>query len=286
MLLSICIPTYNRSEKVCELLKYLEYEIEKIEGLNFKFEILVGDNSSDLLTQNICINSKLYKQNTLKYIKNESNIGLIGNVLNLASKSNGEFVWIIGDDDIYHRNILFFIKESILEDDYSYIYLNHRAYEDGKKGFPGSGGFDSAVDLNKRSIYEDGKVMAFDIWKHSQTSLMFISASVFNKKYLKKCLKSKKSIDIAYPLYMSFFCAAQGKSKIIKKICIDNIWGATSWSDSQSRIFKVYVPKILYSLPKIKYAYFQSRFFFFNYLLIRIKGMLISSLHRIIIRSK
>ena len=40
MLLSICIPTYNRSEKVRELLKYLEYEIEKIEDLKFKIDIM------------------------------------------------------------------------------------------------------------------------------------------------------------------------------------------------------------------------------------------------------
>ena len=283
MLLSICIPTYNRSKKVRELLKYLEYEIEKIEDLKFKFEIIVGDNSSDKLTQDICINTKLYKQNSLKYIKNEDNIGLIGNVLNLASKSNGEYVWIMGDDDIYYDNILFLIKESILEDDYSYIYLNHRAYEEGKIG---SSGFDSAVDLNKESIYEDGKVMALDIWKYTQTSLMFISASIFKKEDLKKCLESKKSIDITYPLYMSLFCAAQGRSKIIKKICIDNIWGTTSWSDSKSRIFNLFIPKILYSLPKIKYDYFQSRKILFNYLMIRIKSLVISSYHRSIIQSK
>lgn len=274
MLLSICIPTYNRSEKVRELLKYLEYEIEKVEDLKFQFEIIVGDNSSDKLTQDICINTKLYKQNTLKYIKNESNIGLIGNVLNLASKSNGEYVWIMGDDDIYYDNILFLIKEAILEDNYSYIFLNHMAYEEGGKGFSVQG-FDSAVDLNKKSMYKDGKEMAIDIWKHSQTSLMFISASVFKNEDLKKCLKSQKNKNLAFPLYMSFYCAAQGKTKIIDKICIDNVWGNTSWSKSAPDVFYNFVPGILYSLPNIGYCYIESRKIFFRYISTKIKEIII-----------
>jgi glycosyltransferase involved in cell wall biosynthesis len=272
MLLSICIPTYNRSEKVCELLKYLEYEIKKNDDLKLQFEIIVGDNSSDKLTQDICINTKLYKQNRLKYIKNENNIGLIGNVLNLASISNGEYVWIMGDDDIYHENILFLIKQAILEDDYSYIYLNHRAYQEGKIGLAG---FNSAVDLSKKFIYEDGRGMALDIWNCSQTSLMFISASVFKSEILQNCIKSQKNKNLAFPLYMSFYSAAQGKTKIIDKICIDNLWGDTSWSKSSHTVFNKFVPLILYLLPNIGYSYTESRKIFFRFISTKIKGILI-----------
>lgn len=285
MLLSICIPTYNRSEKVLGLLKYLEDETEKIDGLKLQFEIIVGDNSSDKLTEDICINTKLYKQNVLKYIKNESNIGLIGNVLNLASKSNGEYVWIMGDDDIYYENILFLIKEAILEDDYSYIYLNHRAYREGEKVLSGSG-FDSAIVLNKEFVYRDGKGMALDIWNCTQTSLMFISASIFKSETLKDCIKSQKNKNLAFPLHMSFYCAAQGKAKIIDKICIDNVWGNTSWSKSASDVFYNFVPSILYSLPNIGYSYIESRKIFFKYISTKIKVIIIYALKKRLIISK
>lgn len=255
MELSICIPTFNRADKIKKLLNFLSEELENIHFPKIQIEFILGDNSSNLFTQNVCFESRLYKNDLLTYIKNEKNLGLIGNVLNLANLAKGNYIWFMGDDDDYHENIITLVQEAVLEDNYSYIFLNHRAYFEGKRYITG---FESAIDLNRNSIYKEGKVMAFDIWNSSCTSLMFISACIFKRIDLEQCLKTRKKKDIAYPLHMSFYCAAQGKTRIINQVCIDNIWGSVSWSKSSEDVFLNYVPRILYYLPSIGYSHFQS----------------------------
>ena len=262
------LPTYNRPNKFRHLLDFINRELSSFDKRIIDIEIIVGDNSSDNKTYDICINSNLYKEGVLSYIKNETNIGLIGNVINLIKKGIGDYTWVLGDDDLYHIGILKKVYNTVLLDSFSYIFLNHRAYEEGKED---ETGFLSAVDLNKKDTYDDGKDLILDVWGYSQSTLMFISASVCNTKILKECLKNKNKIDITFPLYISFYCGAKGKGKIIKDIYIDNIWGTTSWQNVKSKVFNYYLPNNLYLLPKLGYNYFTSRRMLIMYLIQRIK---------------
>jgi glycosyltransferase involved in cell wall biosynthesis len=263
MFLSILIPTYNRSSKVKNLLQYLYLEISKYSASNFKISVTVGDNSTDSKTKEECINSELYKSGLLKYFKNEYNLGLVGNVISLANSAQGDYCWFMGDDDIYHPDILQFVQTAILEDNYSFVFLNHCSYVPEREQ---TTGFRSAVDIDKEAIYADGKLMVFDVWNYSTTSLMFISACIYKRDILSECLKTDKEIDLSYPLYMSFYCAAQGKARIIKEICIDNIRGGNSWVDSHENVFTLYVPQTLCSLPHLGYDFFQSKKVYLKYI--------------------
>lgn len=267
--LTICIPTFNRPHKVIKLLNFLYYENKKIDSSKLHIEIILGDNSSDDLTFKACNDSNLYREHSIIYIKNEVNLGLIGNVLNLAGLAKGDYVWFMGDDDDYHENIFLLVQDAILEDNYAYIFLNHCGYYEGKKQ---TTGFQSAVDVDNGVVFDDGKIMALSIWNFSRTSMMFISAGIFRRKELEKCIDTTKKKDLAYPLYMSFFCAAQGKTKIIVQVCIDNVWGHLSWSKYSDNVFLLYVPRILYCLPKIGYNYFKVRKLFFKYQSFNIRG--------------
>jgi hypothetical protein len=266
--LTLLLPTYNRPNKFRYLLDFINKELSSFEKSVFDIEIIVGDNSSDDLTQHICENSILFKKGLLSYVKNVRNIGLIDNVTSLIRKGTGYYTWILGDDDFYHEGIFKKVHDTIHKDNFSYIFLNHRAYIKGKEN---ESGFRSAVDLNKKDTYDDGKDLILDVWGYSQSTLMFISASVCNTKILKECLQNKNKLDITFPLYISFYCGAKGKGKIIKDIYIDNIWGTTSWQNVKSKVFNYYLPNNLYLLPKLGYNYFTSRRMLIMYLIQRIK---------------
>lgn len=271
MKLSLCLPTYNRPTEINNLLRFLALEIQKIDTSKVEIEIIVGDNSTNNETEIVCEQSEFNKNKNFTYIKNVGNIGLEGNVVSLIKKATGDYTWLLGDDDIYKEGILAEICDAILADDYTYIFINHRAYVEG------SGvetGFASAVHSNMKTEFDDGKEMVQKIWKKSKTSLMFISASVYKSKELKDCLVCGKSIDIAYPLFTAFYCAAQGKGKLIKEICIDNIWGVDTWNAVRKNVFNVFVPRILYFLPKIGYNYISARKAYFLYTIPRIASIL------------
>lgn len=100
--LSICIPVYNRKMIFKSMLKEV---CESLLGYENETEIVISDNASlDNLAEVIKEISHLYPTVDFKYYKNKENIGLAANFMEVASKANGIFCWIIGSDDFVKRN--------------------------------------------------------------------------------------------------------------------------------------------------------------------------------------
>ena len=76
MLLSICIPTYNRCDKVLALLRFLSSELENNVFVN-DIEIIVSDNCSTDDTKDRVLQFT-EGSNFFIYHGNQSNLGLIG----------------------------------------------------------------------------------------------------------------------------------------------------------------------------------------------------------------
>ncbi len=96
-ILSICIPTYNRSEYLSESFKILS---EQVGNYVEDIEIIVSDNcSTDNTNEVICsfIDNGLLK---ITYNKNEENIGGWKNIEKVVSLSSGKYVFVMGDDDL------------------------------------------------------------------------------------------------------------------------------------------------------------------------------------------
>lgn len=93
-LLSIAIPTFNRSERI----KILHANFLSKVGANFEsvVEIIVCDNSDYEQSEN---NRELLTNSNVSYKKNKINLGFSGNVIRCLQEARGEFVWIISDDD-------------------------------------------------------------------------------------------------------------------------------------------------------------------------------------------
>lgn len=88
--ISICIPTYNRCDKVIELVKdILKYEGDEI-------EVVVLDNLSTDSTKFLF--DKIV-DNRLSYVRNEKNIGGIRNIFKSLVIGNGEYCFLCLDKD-------------------------------------------------------------------------------------------------------------------------------------------------------------------------------------------
>ena len=92
--LSICIPTYNRCQKIDRLLSSLASNRPEA----YNVEIIVSDNAS---TDNTAEVIDKYKDKLpLTYYRNDENKGANANYFLLTDKyANGTFCWLLGDDD-------------------------------------------------------------------------------------------------------------------------------------------------------------------------------------------
>jgi len=102
MLLSICIPTYNRPTHLENCLESIY--ISKNNCKKLKFEVCISDNGSKHNISKII--KKYSKKLNIKFNKFKRNLGITPNFLKVVDMASGEFVWTIGNDDLLLPNSL------------------------------------------------------------------------------------------------------------------------------------------------------------------------------------
>ena len=119
MILSICIPTYNRVNQLDNCLNSILISKRNVD--NFNFEICVSDNNSEEDTESII--KKYNKELKIKYNRNEKNLGFAINGIKSISMAEGEFSWMIGNDDLILPKTLSKLK-NLLQDNLDKDYPN------------------------------------------------------------------------------------------------------------------------------------------------------------------
>ena len=99
MLLTISIPTYQRAKYLDLCLQRIIFQISS--DITTEIEIIVSDNNStdntkEIVKKHIDNNPKI----NLKYFKNDTNVGLDGNITQAYRLANSRFVLVFGDDDV------------------------------------------------------------------------------------------------------------------------------------------------------------------------------------------
>jgi glycosyltransferase involved in cell wall biosynthesis len=93
--LSICIPTYNRAVHLSNCLK----SIADSRGYDHALvEVCVADNCSSDDTSTVVADAQV--DIPIVYYRAERNQGRVINYLKVVEMAQGEFVWLIGDDDL------------------------------------------------------------------------------------------------------------------------------------------------------------------------------------------
>jgi glycosyltransferase involved in cell wall biosynthesis len=119
--LSICISTYNRAKWLKVNLGIL---FEQILVPSAEIEILVVDNTSTDNTKEIVC--PYLGRSDFRYLRNPSNVGMLGNLRITAHDAKGEYIWILGDDDLVKENGIKRVLAAICENPrVGLIYLNY-----------------------------------------------------------------------------------------------------------------------------------------------------------------
>jgi glycosyltransferase involved in cell wall biosynthesis len=167
IILSICIPTYNRSKLLTEALDSI---IISLNGFEDKVEIIVSDNASYDDTIDV-VKKYQSKHNLIRYNRNTENV-IDKNFFIAASLARGKYIWIFADDDKMEEqavtNVLNFINQN-----YNLIICNYSIWNN-----------DFTVKLKER-FFNISKNIEFNnhnvILKKLGNKLQFLSSIVIEK---------------------------------------------------------------------------------------------------------
>lgn len=187
--LGIAIPTYNRSQKLRELLDSIVPQAIKWNVSIF----IVDDNSSDRTDVVLKEFSKNFP--LLKYKKNRRNLGMYLNTLEAMEFAESQFVWIMGDDDTVKEEGIERVLTSLSEN-VDYVVLNSVLYDPEFKDIINK----NIIKCNGVKTYyrgEHGKLLE-DLRESSYHG--FMSAMIIRRDLISQRLKEFKSPCFKYYL--------------------------------------------------------------------------------------
>lgn len=187
IILSICIPTFNRD-------RYLNKLLESLEVIDKNFieyiQICISNNFSNDNTENVV--KKFNQKFNIKYRNQKSNIGAAANLRYVYLLADGQWVLAIGDDDLITKeinNFYRFIRDKIKLSNWVFF----PTYSNNKKIF-----------INN---YEEGYVKYSDVYKDCLKNTIYnygyIGSHAIKNTVIKKII-NHKSFNIRWP-HMSLF---------------------------------------------------------------------------------
>lgn len=133
-LLTIAIPTWNRGS-ILEL--SLQRLLPQISKYNDEIELIISDNDSDDNTNEVIV-KYLHEFNLINSIhfKQLNNTGYYGNFKKCKELSNGNFFWLLSDNEIVNDNLIEFIINLLnRESNISAIHLSDWSNYRNNKSF-------------------------------------------------------------------------------------------------------------------------------------------------------
>lgn len=192
--LSICIPTFNRSECLKECLSAV---LASVAGYEHEIEVVISDNASIDDTGSV-VRAFQEKHPWIRYHRNEQNIGAERNFYLLAALAQGDNIWIFGDDDKMEVSAVARVLGNICAGyglticNYS-IWDNQLAVQIKKRGLPG----------DQDQAFEDPNELLMRFGLH----LGYISSVVFRRTlFIKQAIEEREFFvgygwPFLFPLY-------------------------------------------------------------------------------------
>lgn len=199
LLLTIAIPTFNRKELLKRALYSVLYQME--DGM----EVLVMDNASDDGTDAM-VAALQNQYPTLRYEKNDENIGADRNFLKCLKESKGKYVLLLGSDDVLLNGAVQHITSFLREHDVSAVFLNHVFFTGEFKGIEKS----TAPFL---SITKDIKTADKNVFmSYAKEQITFMSAIILKKENVESVEDSERFIGTYFLHTCLFFASTYQKT--------------------------------------------------------------------------
>ncbi len=186
-------------------------------------ECVVSDNASpDHTADIVALASKTFP---IRYSRNDSNIGIIANITRCASElANGEFIFLIGDDDVLTEGAIGRIMAALRTEDapdlivlnVGYLPRNHRPKADAA-----AGGVSTQCDRTLRKSAAEGR-MPFENLFEGPTADLTASYSVvlhhrlWKQQFPEACFDEPfSSVRTTYPSAWVIARSMSGKDAIV-----------------------------------------------------------------------
>ncbi|WP_299114705.1 glycosyltransferase family 2 protein [uncultured Winogradskyella sp.] len=190
MEVSVLMITYNHE-------KYIKQAIESIVNqiTDFDFELIIADDNSKDNTEKVVKSiNNISEKLSLRYFKNQENLGMTKNFEYAYSKSNGNFIAICEGDDYWSdknklQKQVDFLKNN---EGFSFCYTRFKVYQNNNDSF--------AEDFNGKHFYNKSKFVPFTYqtfsegWHIGNQTLVF-RKSDFNEQSFKK-FKNFKDVHL------------------------------------------------------------------------------------------
>ncbi|MDD3382592.1 MAG: glycosyltransferase family 2 protein [Bacilli bacterium] len=261
LLLSICIPVYNKLDVFKETFESI-YNASKLHAN--RLEIIISDDfSSDDYETYVSSIIKEYKEVTIRYNKNLKNLGMANNFIKCVELSKGEFCWILGSDDFIHPNSVSNILDKFLNHPKLEFIALRLSYLDLCDFYNLENGFSKIKEINYNSSDIRGKanfesqLILFDkllLPEYGNIMLRSLPACIFKRElWLKHTFDSKNTsgfatnIDNTYPHCSVFAKNFLGKEVYyISEATIISGEGTRDWAGS--KFYDGYLPIIFYKI--------------------------------------
>lgn len=202
-ILSICIPTYNRSVFLKQSLDVLCHQINSDD-----VELIISDNDSPDDTKEVV--GEFIKQNSrIQYFKQDTNVGASRNFISLMNRAQGKYILLLGDDDILTDNAVSILVDILKGKDYGLLYVETRITDN-----KGTKEFDNKADFIKEISYfytfMSSSIFRKDVVEMIEDPLRYVPSHLLQMPfYIKSTLLSDYNAITYDPVFATIGLAAK-----------------------------------------------------------------------------
>jgi glycosyltransferase involved in cell wall biosynthesis len=221
-------------------------------GLGSRMRLLICDNASTDQTREVL--EPLLLSQGQAYIRNEQNLGLIGNYCRCLELATTDFVWVVGDDDEVDKGCVSMIGSKLAANPHvSALFLNPRR-RDGLTGGMLTSDYYPARWVGCFEGFEDAKSLLGEV-HHS--AWLWITGSVLAVDSAQRALRSTGNRDnLAIALMIPMLVACSGKWEVSSDVSVTMVEGGNSWSKSfYRRLYAIDIPSVLRRIKDAGYDF-------------------------------
>ncbi len=203
--LSICIPTFNRSTFLAELLDSIVSQFTETD-IQEHVEIIISDNASEDDTTTV-VEEYQKKYKNILYYRHDQNIGAPHNVSSLLKRGIGKYLWLIGDDDIITSDALKHILSELRTADYGAVLLN---FSQGEYKNPNIVMLRNCLHIKEDKLYDNFKDFFAGTDFKNFFGINFMSAIIYNREQFERAAQEADVyLDTCYYQSYAFLYSAR-----------------------------------------------------------------------------
>ena len=180
--LTICIPTYNRANKLNECLTRI-FSLAKSEEV----EVIISDNASSDNTQEVA-KSWMKKHKNVSYQRQEKNMGPDVNFDSVLRKVQTKYALLLGDDDLLPEGFLEYYIPELTGKDYSFVKVGHYDELKRKKVYQRSEADNFILDVGVFVTFMSTMVFNIEVLKATKDVREYFGSSLYQTKLMFECI--------------------------------------------------------------------------------------------------